>query len=77
MGLASYRAPSEAEAQCCQFIKSKIAFAVGSEDLDCLAFGSDYLIKGFSSSKSDNCTILELKQVLEDLQLDQTQFVDL
>lgn len=45
MGVPTLLAPSEAEAQCVQFVKQGIAVGVGSEDLDCLAFGAKQLFR--------------------------------
>lgn len=46
MGIPVYKAVSEAEAECVNMLKKKLVDAVGSDDMDCLTFGCDVLIKG-------------------------------
>lgn len=46
MGIPVYKAASEAEAECVNLLKKGLVSAVGSDDMDCLTFGCDTLIKG-------------------------------
>jgi flap endonuclease-1 len=46
MGVPVYKAISEAEAECVNLLKKGIVSAVGSDDMDCLTFGCETLIKG-------------------------------
>lgn len=46
MGIPVFKAVSEAEAECVNMLKNKIVDGVGSDDMDCLTFGCDILIKG-------------------------------
>jgi 5'-3' exonuclease len=46
MGVPVYKANSEAEAECVNLLKKGIVTAVGSDDMDCLTFGCETLIKG-------------------------------
>jgi len=47
-GLPIVEAPSEGEAQAAHLVKNKDAFAVASQDADCLLFGSPRLIRNLS-----------------------------
>ena len=76
MGVPLIEAPSEAEAQACEIVKMGLAFGVASEDMDCLTFGTDFLLRGFNSKKEPICQI-ELKQVLEGFEMNQEEFIDL
>lgn len=76
MGVPVIEAPCEAEAQACELVKMGLAFGVASEDMDCLTFATDYLLRGFNSKKEPICQI-ELKEVLEGFEMTQEEFVDL
>ena len=45
MGIPYVEAPCEAEAQCAELVKSGKVFAVGTEDMDALTFGSNVLLR--------------------------------
>ena len=45
MGIPFVAAPCEAEAQCAELVKSGKVFAVGTEDMDALTFGSSVLLR--------------------------------
>ena len=45
MGMPVIEAKEEAEAQCCELVLNDRAYAVGSEDMDCLTFGAKILIR--------------------------------
>lgn len=86
MGIPFIDAPSEAEAQCSELCKQKKVYAVGTEDMDALTFGTDILIRKLTFSnyfkkmtKREKETVqeLSLKNVLKDLDLTYEQFVDL
>lgn len=76
MGVPVVQAPSEAEAQCAELVKGGKAFAVASEDMDALAFGSLFLLRGFNNKKNP---IIEINfaSVLEQLDFTYNEFVDL
>ena len=42
MGCAIFQAPCEAEAQCAEIVKLGLAYAVASDDMDCMAHGATY-----------------------------------
>ena len=50
LGIPYVQAPSEGEAQASYMVKKGDAFAVGSQDFDCLLFGSPILIRNLTSS---------------------------
>jgi len=60
MGAAVVEAPCEAEAQCAELVKMGLAFGTGTEDMDALTFGTNYLMRGFNGKKEPICQI-ELK----------------
>lgn len=85
MGLPVIQAPSEAEAQCSLICKKKEAWAVASQDYDCLLYGAPRVIQSLtlsqkrrlSSGKTVTVTpeLIELKDVLSELKLTQDQLI--
>jgi len=51
LGIPSIQAPSEGEAQASYMVQQGDAFAVGSQDFDCLLFGAPVLIRNLTSSE--------------------------
>lgn len=51
MGCAVIQAPCEAEAQCAELVKLGLAYAVATDDMDVLAHGCRYQIRGFNGRK--------------------------
>jgi flap endonuclease-1 len=51
LGIPYIQAPSEGEAQACYMVQKGDAFAVGSQDFDCLLFGAPVLIRNLTSSE--------------------------
>ncbi|KAJ5066392.1 flap endonuclease 1 [Anaeramoeba ignava] len=78
MGIPYIEAPSEAEAQCAVLCKSKKVYAVASEDMDTLTFGSPRMIRNLTSSQAKQKQILEfdLEKVLKSFKLTMDQFID-
>jgi flap endonuclease-1 len=76
LGLPIVEAPGEAEAECACLVKTGKANAVASEDMDSLAFGANYLLRGLNSKKEPIVEIT-LAEVLTGLELSQDQFIDL
>lgn len=76
LGVPVVEAPSEAEAQCAAMVKAGKAHAVGSEDMDSLTFGANYLLRGFNSKK-EPITEIAYRDVLEGLGLSSEQFIDM
>ena len=50
LGIPFVQAPSEGEAQACHMVKKGDAYAVGSQDYDCLLVGSPVLVRNLTSS---------------------------
>lgn len=79
MGIPVVQAPSEAEAQCAELVKKGKAWAVGTEDMDALTFGSSILLRhlNFSEAKKRPIAEFHYKEVLQATNLTEHQFVDL
>src|SRR3989339_431954 len=85
MGLPVVQAPSEAEAECAYMVQKKIVWASVSQDYDSLLFGAPRLIFNLTLSQKRKITggkhvliapyLVELKGVLEKLQLTQDQLI--
>jgi len=76
IGCPYIEAPCEAEAQCAQIVKHDLAFATATEDMDCLTFGSKFMLRGFNSKK-EPLTQIDLAQVLEGFDMSMDEFIDL
>jgi flap endonuclease-1 len=50
LGIPYVQAPSDGEAQASYMVKKGVAYAVGSQDFDCLLFGSPRLVRNLTSS---------------------------
>jgi flap endonuclease-1 len=80
MGVPIIEAPGEAEATCSAICATGKVYAAGTEDMDALTFGTPILIRNLSfagSSKKRPIQEISLKKVLRDLQLTQSEFIDL
>jgi flap endonuclease-1 len=47
-----HKAPCEAEAQCCALVKAGLCYAVATEDMDALTFGTDVLLRHLTFSEA-------------------------
>ncbi|KAK4884964.1 hypothetical protein RN001_001235 [Aquatica leii] len=79
MGVPYIDAPCEAEAQCAAMVRSGKVFAVATEDMDALTFGSSVLLRHMTVSEAKKVPIQEfhLDKILEGLHLTQYEFIDL
>ncbi|KEG09298.1 flap endonuclease-1 (FEN-1) [Trypanosoma grayi] len=79
MGIPVVQAPSEAEAQCAELVKKNKAWAVGTEDMDALTFGSSIMLRHLTYSEAKKRPIAEyhLDEILEGAGLTMEQFIDL
>jgi flap endonuclease-1 len=88
LGIPHIQAPSEGEAQASYMVKKGDAYAVGSQDFDCLLFGSPILIRNLTSSekrklpnKQAYTTVhpecIHLEPGLQKLGISQEQLVDI
>lgn len=76
MGIPVFKAKAEAEAQCVEMLKKGFVAGVASDDMDCLTFGCETLIKGVRT-KNDPIVEIVLEKVLEGMGLEMEEFVDL
>jgi len=78
MGVPVIEAPSEAEAQCAALTKAGKVYATATEDMDALTFGTNILLRNLTASKARKLPVLQidLKIILEDLNLTMDQFID-
>ncbi|GFU33167.1 flap endonuclease 1 [Nephila pilipes] len=79
MGVPYVEAPCEAEAQCAALVKGGKVYATATEDMDGLTFGSTVLLRHMTFSEARKMPIKEfhLNKVLEELGLNQDEFIDL
>ena len=84
MGIAVLQAPGEGEAQASCLVKEGKAYAVASQDYDCLLFETPKLIQNLSLARKRKTIsgfkevfpqVIELKNVLEELNLNQEQLI--
>ena len=52
ISLCSVQAPCEAEAQCAALVKAGKVYAIGTEDMDALTFGSSVLLRHLTFSEA-------------------------
>jgi len=81
MGVPFVSAPCEAESQCAELVKKGKVWAVGTEDMDALTFGTNVLLRHltFSEARLKEAGIKEfhLDEVLQGLEMSQAEFIDL
>lgn len=78
MGMPYVQAKTEGEAQASYMVAQKDAWAVVSQDYDCLQFGATRMLRNFRLSQSTkNMEIISLQETLDELQLTREQMVDL
>ncbi|CAG4939012.1 unnamed protein product [Colias eurytheme] len=79
MGVPVVEAPCEAEAQCAAMVKAGKVYAVATEDMDALTFGSNVLLRHLTFSEARKMPVQEfhLDQVLSGLELNHNEFIDL
>lgn len=84
MGIAIIQAPGEGEAQASYLAKNKDVYAVSSQDFDCLMFEAPLLIQNLSLSRRRKTIsgfrevfpqVIELKNVLRELKINQEQLI--
>lgn len=79
MGVPYVEAPCEAEASCAALVKSGKVYAVATEDMDALTFGTAILLRHLTASEAKKLPIQEfhLNKALQEAGLSHEQFVDL
>lgn len=76
MGVPYIEAPEEADSQLAYLCKENLVYAVLTEDMDILTFGSPRIIRNLTNNKKLPIEI-ELNNVLEKLSLTYEQFIEL
>jgi len=76
MGIPYINAPEEADSELSYLCKSNMVYAVLTEDMDILTFGSPRIIRNLTSSKKIPLEII-LDEVLNKLELTYEQFIEL
>jgi flap endonuclease-1 len=79
MGVPFVSAPCEAESQCAELVKKGKVYAVGTEDMDALTFGTNVLLRHLTFSEARKMPIKEfhLSEILEGFNMKQEEFIDL
>ncbi|KAH7437331.1 hypothetical protein KP509_05G066100 [Ceratopteris richardii] len=79
MGVPVIEAPGEAEAECAALCKSGKVYAVASEDMDSLTFGTPKFLRHLMEPTSRKLPVVEfdISKVLQGLELTMEQFIDL
>jgi len=79
MGVPFVEAPCEAEAQCCELVRTGKAYAVGTEDMDALTFGGEVLLRHLTFSEARKMPVKEFhfKKIIDSLEFTHEQFIDL
>jgi flap endonuclease-1 len=84
MGIAVVQAPSEGEAQASYLAEQGLVYAAASQDYDCLMFKAPLLIQNLSLARKRKTVsgykevfpqIIELKEVLRELEINQEQLI--
>lgn len=79
MGLPYVQAKTEGEAQASYMVSEGDAWAVVSQDYDCLQFGASRMLKNFklSSRQSKDLQVISLEKTLNELNVTREQLVDI
>lgn len=86
MGIPVIQAPSEGESQASFFVKNHQAYAVASQDYDCLLFGAPRLIQNLTLARKRKTptgsveikpVLIELEKTLNALQINYEQLISL
>ena len=78
MGIPYVEAKGEGEAQAAYLVAKCDAYAVASQDYDCLLFGAKRVVRNLAiSSNLENIEYYELKKVLSKLNITQDQLIDM
>jgi flap endonuclease-1 len=75
IGIPWIQAPCEAEAQCADLVKNGKVYATATEDMDCLTFGSNVMLKNLTDPKKNTIEI-SLDKVLLELKMSKDEFID-
>jgi flap endonuclease-1 len=78
MGVPYIQAKGEGEAQASYMVERGDAWAVGSQDYDCILFGAPRMVRNLTiTGGKANLEIINLEKVLKDLEITREQLVDI
>lgn len=78
MGIPYVEAKGEGEAQAAYLVANGDAYAVASQDYDCLLFGAKRVVRNLAvNSNLGNLEFYELKKVLNDLNITREELIDM
>jgi flap endonuclease-1 len=78
MGVPYIQAKGEGEAQASYVVEKGDAWAVGSQDYDCILFGAPRMVRNLTiTGGKANLEIINLEKVLKDLEITREQLVDI
>lgn len=78
MGIPYIQSLGEGEAQASYMVHKGDAWAVASQDYDCLLFGAPRVVRNLTlSSKQSNLELMELNKILVELDITREQLIDL
>jgi flap endonuclease-1 len=78
MGVPYIQAKGEGEAQASYMVEKGDAWAVGSQDYDCILFGAPRMVRNLTiTGGKANLEIINLENVLKDLEITREQLVDI
>ena len=79
MGVPVVQAPGEAEAQCAELCKGGKCWAIVTEDMDALTFGTPRLLRRMMAPESKKLPILQFDHevMLDELDMTRDQFIDM
>jgi flap endonuclease-1 len=78
MGVPYIQAKGEGEAQASYMVEKGDAWAVGSQDYDCILFGAPRMVRNLTiTGGKANLEIIKLEKVLKDLEITREQLVDI
>jgi len=72
-GVCYFDAPAEADQLCIHFVKTGIAWACLSDDMDMFLYGCPYVIRNLSLM-NQQVVLYNMKSILKDLNMNETQF---
>jgi len=78
MGVPFVEAPAEGEAQASYIVQKGDAWAVASQDYDCLLFGAPRIVRNLAvTGRARELELLELNMILKKLEITREQLVDM
>lgn len=75
LGIPVIESLEEADPQCAYIVKQGLGYAVSSEDMDLLTFGTTRLVTKLGANK--NCIEYRIREILVDLDITMNQFIDI